>query len=141
MFDEQEIIEFFNRIINAPNISNEEIQLNVTKFYEYLVLTKMCDEESLNKLSKIVTCLNELIKIKKTMGYIDISTLLQEPEKPKKLVKKPQNKKHYGHYETGGPSFCGSSSSSSYSSSCGTSSSSLSYSSSCGSSASYSSHC
>ncbi len=111
MFDEQEIIEFFNRIINAPELKNQEIKSNVTKFYEYLVLTKMCDDETLTKLSKIITCLNEIITIRKTIGYIDINTLLQEPEIPKKLVKKAQNQKHYGHYE-----------SSSSSSSCGTSS-------------------
>ena len=117
MFDEQEIIEFFNRIINAPNINNQEIKVNVTKFYEYLVLTKMCDEETLEKLSKIVICINEIITIKKTMGYIDIGTLLQEPETPKKLSKRPQSKKHYNHYESSSSS------------------------SSCGGSTSYSSHC
>ena len=117
MFDEQEIIEFFNRIINTPNLKDQEIKINVTKFYEYLVLTKMCEEESLTKLSKIVACLNEILSIKKTMGYIDISTLLLEPEEQKKLVKR--NKKHYGHYESSSSSSCGSSS---YSSSCGSTS-------------------
>ena len=119
MFDEQEIIEFFNRIINTPNLKDQEIKINVTKFYEYLVLTKMCEEESLTKLSKIVACLNEILSIKKTMGYIDISTLLLEPEEQKKLVKRPQNKKHYGHYEASSSSSCGTSVSSS---SCGSSS-------------------
>lgn len=115
MFDEQEVIEFFNRIINAPNLNNQEIKLNVTKFYEYLALTKMCDEESLEKLSKIVACINEILTIKKTMGHIDINNLLVEPETPKKLTKKPKNQKHYGYYVS---SSCGSSSVSS--SSCGT---------------------
>lgn len=117
MFDEQEIIEFFNRIINAPDTSNTEIKINITKFFEYLVLTKMCDEEALQKLSKIVTCINEILTIKKTMGYIDIGNLLQEPAEPKKLTRKPQNKKHYNHYEPSSSS------------------------SSCGGSTSYSSHC
>lgn len=111
MFDEQEIIEFFNRIINATDLKDQEIKINVTKFYEYLALTKMCDEESLEKLSKIVTCLSEILSLKKTLGYIDIASLLLEPEEQKKLVKRPQNKKHYNHYE-----------SSDSSSSCGTSS-------------------
>ena len=34
MFDEQKTIEFFNRIINAPEISDEEIEANVAKFDE-----------------------------------------------------------------------------------------------------------
>lgn len=100
MFDEQEIIEFFNRIINAPELKNQEIKINVTKFYEYLVLTKMCNDETLAKLSKITTCLNEIITIRNTIGYIDINTLLQEPEQPRKLAKKPQKNKHYIHYES-----------------------------------------
>ena len=117
MFDEQEIIEFFNRIINATDLKDQEIKINVTKFYEYLVLTKMCDEESLEKLSKIVMCLNEILSIRKTIGYIDIGTLLQEPEEPKRLTKRPQKKKHYNHYESSSSS------------------------SSCGGTTSYSSHC
>ena len=99
MFDENEIIEFFNRIINAPELKEEEIETNVTKFYEYLALTNMCDEETLTKLSKIITCIHEIITIKKTIGYIDIrSLLLAEPDKPLKLVKKPIDIKHYNHY-------------------------------------------
>ena len=121
MFDETEIIEFFNRIINTSDLEEQEIKQNVAKFYEYLELTQMCEESSLNKLSKIITCLNEILTIKKTVGYIDINTLLLEPEEQKKLVKKPLNRKHYNHYESGRSSSCGSSSSS-YSSSCGTSS-------------------
>ncbi len=125
MFEEQEIIEFFNRIINASNVSDQEIKTNVKIFYEYLVLTKMCNGNTQKKLSTMVNIINEIIVIKKAIGYIDLKTLLIEPEEPKKLVKKPKPQKHYNHYETGGPSFCGSSSSSS-------SGSSSSYSSSCG---------
>ena len=102
MFDETEIIEFFNRIINAPELKEEEIEANVAKFYDYLVLTHMCDEESLTKLHKLVTCLHEIITIKNTIGYIDVNSLLQaEEEKPMKLTKKPRKKpqpKHYNHY-------------------------------------------
>ncbi len=123
MFDVEEIIEFFNRIINTSNISDQEIKVNVIKFYEYLVLTKMCDEESIKKLSKIVACLSEILAIKKAIGYIDINNLLIEPQEPKKLTKTPKKNRHYNHYESDGPSFCGSSSSSSsYSSSCGSAS-------------------
>ena len=52
MFDEQKTIEFFNRIINAPEIADEEIEANVAKFHEYLSLTHMCDEETLAKLDE-----------------------------------------------------------------------------------------
>ncbi len=117
MFDVEEIIEFFNRIINTSNISDQEIKVNVIKFYEYLVLTKMCEGDSLKKLNKIVVCLNEILAIRKAIGYIDINTLLLEPEEQKRLIK--QNKKHYGHYESSSSTSCGSSS---YSSSCGSAS-------------------
>ena len=117
MFDEQEVIEFFNRIINAPNLKEQEIKQNITKFYEYLVLTKMCEGESLKKLNKIVVCLNEILAIKKAIGYMDINTLILEPEEQKRLIK--QNKKHYGHYESSSSLSCGSST---YSSSCGSAS-------------------
>ena len=32
MFDEQEIIEFFNRIINAPNLKEQEIKKTLQNF-------------------------------------------------------------------------------------------------------------
>ena len=61
----------------------------------------MCDEETLEKLFKIIKCLNEIITIKNNIGYIDVGTLLVEPDQPKKLVKKqkkPTTTKHYNHY-------------------------------------------
>ena len=149
MFDETEIIEFFNRIINAPQLNEEEIETNVTKFYDYLELTQMCDEETLSKLYKIVRCIDSIITIKKTMGYIDVRSLLNaEPEQHMKLTKKPKKTtqtKHYNHYHSSSSSGCGGNSSSSSSSSCWGSSTS---SSSCGGSSSsscsgnsYSSRC
>ena len=109
MFEEKEIIEFFNRIINSPSISEEEINNNVTKFYEYLILTKMCDDELIEKISKIIACLNEILKIKRTMGYIDVNVLIQKSSNQKRLVMKPQNR-HYNHYESSSSSSsCGSS--------------------------------
>lgn len=98
MFDENEIIEFFNRIINATDLNASDIKTNVTKFYDYLVLTKMCDEETLIKLSKIVVCINEILKIKSTIGYIDIGNLLLESDKQKTFYKTRNDDKHYGHY-------------------------------------------
>ena len=110
MFNETEIIEFFNRIINAPQLNEEEIETNVTKFYDYLELTHMCDDETLTKLHKIVTCIASIINIKNTMGYIDVNSLLKaEPEQPMKLIKKPkkQQPKHYNHFHQETVSSCG----------------------------------
>ena len=149
MFDEQKTIEFFNRIINAPEISDEEIEANVAKFHEYLSLTHMCDEKTLKKLGKIVECLHEILVIRNTIGYVDVSTLLLAEQEPQmRLTKKPRKTtqtKHYNHYHSSSSSGCGGNSSSSSSSSCwgsSTSSSSCSgsSSSSCGGS-SYSSRC
>ena len=141
MFDEQKTIEFFNRIINAPEISDEEIEANVAKFHEYLSLTHMCDEDTLEKLGKIVECLHEILVIRNTIGYVDVSTLLlAEPEPQMRLTKKPKKTtqtKHYNHYHSSSSSGCGGDSSSS--SSCGGSSSSSSSSSCWGSSTSSSS--
>jgi hypothetical protein len=137
MFDEQKTIEFFNRIINAPEISDEEIEENVAKFHEYLSLTHMCDEDTLEKLGKIVECLHEILVIRNTIGYVDVSTLLlAEPEPQMRLTKKPKKAtqtKHYNHYHSSSSSGCGGNSSSSSSSSCWGSSTS---SSSCGGSSS-----
>ena len=119
MFDNKDLIEFINRIINSEQ-PEEEIKNNVIKFYEYLELTEMADETTSRKLSKIIACLDEILTLKKALGYIDINTLLLEPEEQKKLVKKPKKQKHYNHYERGSSSSCGSSSSS-YSDSCGSS--------------------
>ena len=33
MFEKREIMEFINRIINAPDIEEKEVIENVTKFY------------------------------------------------------------------------------------------------------------
>lgn len=41
MFEETEIIEFINRIANSSDACDEEIKVNVGKFYDYLALTKM----------------------------------------------------------------------------------------------------
>lgn len=117
MFDEVEIIEFINRIINSENIKEQDIKHNIMKFYEYLELTQMCDEETSEKLSSIIRCLNEILILKRNLGYIDINNLLLEPEEQKKLVKRPKKNKHYNHYESSSSSSsCGGSTR--YSSSC-----------------------
>ena len=114
MFEKEEIMEFIDRIINTEKIDEKDVIQNVTKFYEYLVLTKMCDEDTLGKIYRIISCINEIMVIRKTMGYIDINSLLLPKEEQKKLVKKPKKNRHYDHYETSIPI--------SYSSSCGSSS-------------------
>ncbi|MBR3898473.1 MAG: hypothetical protein IKJ43_04265 [Bacilli bacterium] len=116
MFNEEEIIEFINRIINSPNIDDSEIKTNITKFYEYIVLTNMCDDETLKKVSTIIECLNEILALKKKIEYIDVNSLISKSNNPKNYQKIPNNR-HFCHYESGG------------------------YSSSCGSSRTYSSHC
>lgn len=140
MFDKKETIEFFNRIVNAPEIPDEEIEENVAKFHEYLRLTHMCDESSLEELGKIVECIHEILVIRNTIGYVDVSSmLLAQPEPQMKLTKKPRKPtqtKHYNHYHSNSSSGCGGNSSSS--SSCWGSSTS---SSSCGGSSSSSSSC
>ena len=134
MFQEAQIIEFLNKIINADESNKKEIKINVTKFYEYLILTKMCHYSTLERVKKIVDSIDSILIIKENFGYIDLYNIVKqakEPptksvqspkkvsEEPKKLIKSPQIERHYVHYESYGPSFCGSSSSSSYSSSCG----------------------
>lgn len=103
MFEKDTIIEFFNRIINTPDIKESDIKQNVIKFYEYLEFTKMCDEDTLDDLQKIVACINEIITIRNAMGYIDVRTLLlKDKEQPMKLTKRPRkntSRKHYNHYE------------------------------------------
>lgn len=81
MFNGGDVIEFFNRIINTPELGDEEVKENVSKFYNYLCLTKMCSEEALKQLYKIVNCISEIIVIRKEIGYFDVKTLLF-PKKP-----------------------------------------------------------
>ena len=115
MFNQEEIIEFFNRIINAQDIKEDELKNNVTKFYEYLELTKMCDTETLSRLSIVIQCLDEIIKLRKAAGYFDIETLLKgkeiAKEKQRQKIKKTKEVRHYDHYESDyTSSSCGSSS-------------------------------
>jgi hypothetical protein len=122
MFDYNEIIEFINRIINAPELEKEDIKRNVSKYIEYLELTQMTDDKTLAKLKKVISCLGELLTIKRAMGHVDIRSLLSEqPDTPMKLAKRPKSPKHYNHYSRGTSSGCGGSDDS-YSDSCGGSS-------------------
>lgn len=112
-----DILEFFNRIINSDEISEEEIKTNIKKFYTYLELTKMCSDEELEKLSKIVICINEILVLKKTLGHVDVNTLLDN-NKQYKLTRKNTTNRHYNHIEEDYSSSCGGSSRTRYTSRC-----------------------
>ena len=122
MFIETDIIEFINRIINSNKSNNSEIKNNIIKFRDYLVLTQMTDQETIDKVDKTISCLDSIINIKNSLGFIDISVIINAPtEKGKKLRKVPITQreyadKHYNHYERDDSSTscysCGSSSTS-----------------------------
>ncbi len=143
MFNQENIIEFINKIINqVDGDENEEVEANLRKFRAYLELTEMCDNETLSRVDKVLDCYDSLMNLKRSFGFVDVSALFKEKENAaKKLVKKRVTKpvqpkdeyedKHYRHY------------SSSYhepvsSSGCG---GGVSYSSGCGSGSSYRSGC
>lgn len=142
MFDQDNIIEFINKIINqVEEVGDAEV--NLRKFRDYLELTEMCDNETLAKVDKVLDCYDSIINLKRTFGSVDVSALFKDAVNAgKRLVKKKVTKpveqvkdeyedKHYRHY------------SSSYhepvsSSGCG---GSVSYSSGCGCGSSYRSGC
>lgn len=145
MFDQNNIIEFINKLINqVDSCENEEVEENLRKFRAYLELTQMCDGETLAKVDKVLDCYDSLVNIRASFGFVDVSSLFakEKENEGKKLVKKkpvrkvqqPKDEyedKHYHHY------------SSSYhepvvSSGCG---GSVSYSSGCGCGSSYRSGC
>lgn len=141
MFDQDNIIEFINKIINQVEEVGDA-EANLRKFRDYLELTEMCDNETLAKVDKVLDCYDSIINLKRTFGSVDVSSLFKEAVNAgKKLVKRRVTKpvqpkdeyedKHYRHY------------SSSYhepvsSSGCG---GSVSYSSGCGCGSSYRSGC
>jgi len=119
MFQEEQIIEFLNRIINAEEVNLEDIKTNVMKFYEYLILTKMCKQTTLEKVKRVIDSLDSILAIRVNFGYIDISNiikqtkenLIQKPEDQKRYVKRyttPQEERHYSHYSERYSSSCGS---------------------------------
>ena len=117
MFIGNDIVMFINKIINSQK-DPEEIRENVVTFKDYLILTKMADEETIKKVELIIQCFDSIMLIKESMGYIDISQLLDnavikkpEKSKPKEYKKIPQPKveeKHYHHYVEDYSSSCGS---------------------------------
>lgn len=141
MFDQDNIIEFINKIINQVEEVGDA-EANLRKFRDYLELTEMCDNETLARVDKVLDCYDSIINLKRTFGSVDVSSLFKDAVNAgKRLVKKKVTKpvqakdeyedKHYRHY------------SSSYhepvsSSGCG---GSVSYSSGCGCGSSYRSGC
>ena len=127
MFVEPDVIEFINRIVNAEG-EKKEVRTNIIKFRDYLVLTKMTDNETIKKVDKVIQCLDSLLSIKAAIGVVDVETIINAPntERGKSLKKVPITQaryadKHYNHYESSSSSSCGTSSSSCYT--CGASSS------------------
>ena len=132
MFNEENIIEFINKIINQADVNAKyETQENIRKFRTYLDLTQMCDEETLDKIDKVLDCYDSLMNLKESFGYVDVSSLFSKAKEErcsKKLEKKMLNRqkqvqrtrtenedKHYHHYSGG----FGESTWSSWASSCG----------------------
>ena len=100
------IIEFINRIINSPKGNNKDIKNNIILFRDYLALTQMTDQGTIDKVDKIIACLDSILNIKNNLGFIDIATIINAPtEKGKRLRKVPITQqeyvdKHYNHYHS-----------------------------------------
>lgn len=126
MFDNENVIEFVNKIVNESKEDEKELANNIKKFKEYLELTKMGDDKVIEWLNRVITCLPELISLKNKLKNIDASTLVDfntiivNSKNVKKLTKKSNEKlndeKHYHHYTRSTSYNCGGGSTSS---SCG----------------------
>lgn len=134
MFNDNDLIEFVGKIINAGDSSNvSAIKENMTKFREYLDLTKMCSNEVLQEIDIVIGCTDELIALKKKLGSVDVGTIIKQDDEAKLVAEKSIGSKtininqydsrHYSHY--GSVSYDTNSS----------------YSSGCGGGSSYRSHC
>ena len=135
MFNENDIIEFINKIINSTN-TDEGTRGNLGQFRAYLELTKMCDNDTLAKVDKVLECFDSLADLKNKLGYVDVTTLFLKPKNEKTFSKRktqpmpqprprpkprPQPRddyedKHYRHYSSSYPEYwssgCGGGSSS-----------------------------
>lgn len=111
MFNEKNIIEFINKIINQSDVGVQpETEENIRKFRRYLELTQMCDQETLEKIDKVLTCYGSLMDLKRNFGYVDVTSLFVKEPEAKKLSKRPPKRqeqpkprtvyeeKHYHHY-------------------------------------------
>lgn len=134
MFNDNDLLEFIGKIINKGDSSDVSvIKDNMTKFRDYLELTKMCSNEVLQGMDIVIGCTDELVALKDKIGSIDISSIIKQKDETKASKEKiigskkksigQYEDKHYCHYGTisyDTPSY---------------------YSSSCGGGSSYRSHC
>ena len=140
LFLENDLIEFINKLINKSSQNKEEIKTNITQFQDYLKLTKMASDDTIQNIEQVVSCLDEVLTLKEKLGTFDITTLFPGEEAQQKKVKvkektkeyepsttktppTPYVEKHYHHYESYTPSYissssCGGGGGSSYRSSC-----------------------
>ena len=146
MFKKEDILEFLTRIIKNSNGNNiKTSKESIEKFKEYLMLTTMCDENTLNAITNVTNCFEELVNIYIKTGICDLTPIFNPkeknaeitPEETSVLVKKrafdkPYQEKHYDRYIPTNRN---------YTSTCQSSSSRNSYGSSCGSGGSYGSRC
>lgn len=133
MFSEKELNEFVNRMFdNAAKNNNETAKEGLQTFRNYLETTKMCSQEYLKKLDKIIECSSELLALKAKVGSIDVTSIIKT--EPEKTPRQKPKQKSLGSYPT---SLCMNSTPSS--SHCGNSTPS--YSSSCSGGSSYTNRC
>lgn len=135
MFVGNDVIEFINKIINQSDVKDkQQVKQNITKFREYLRLTCMADEATLDDIDLILSCIDEIMVVKSKLGNVDVMSIFEGKEdtktQPRRLAKTRDSiydEKHYRHYSGGSNSSCGSTpirssscgSMPSYSSSCG----------------------
>lgn len=111
MFENDNVVEFVNKIINSSQEDDKEIGVNLEKFKEYLKLTKMGDDDIINWMDRVIACLPEIIALKKKIKTINIISIVElennnklKKESKKTLTKKHDDNvnvvKHYHHYET-----------------------------------------
>ena len=106
MFREEEIIEFVNRILNTIDTNEEDMRYTIKQFYQYLKLTKMTNQETLDKLSVTIDHFDEIIEMKRHNAMIDIRPLFfkeetRKSEKEKKYYRRfTKPNRHYEAYES-----------------------------------------
>ena len=64
MFKNEDILDFLTRIIKNSNDNNiEASKESIEKFKEYLMLITMCDKNTLNSITNVANCFEELVNI------------------------------------------------------------------------------
>lgn len=84
MFNDNDLLEFIGKIINKGDSSDVSvIKDNMTKFRDYLELTKMCSNEVLQEMDIVIGCTDELVALKDKIGSIDISSIIRQKDETK----------------------------------------------------------